>query len=138
MYTVPNAQAIALSTSERMPIAAVLPPNDGLASTMVPRNPTANPTCATRLLTAPRSTKLRTAVNNGMVEATSEATPAGTRLTPNTSNPLETVVMLNPTTKMLARSWRPRGTRSPRRYATTIRKVPPSTVRILASRNGVV
>ena len=73
----------------------------------------------------------------GMVLATREATPAVTRLTPKTNKPLDTVVMLSETMKILKRSRRLVGKRSPRRKAKPSRKVPPITVRMPAMSNGV-
>ena len=83
------------------------------------------------------STRASTAVNMGMVLATSDATPAVTRLTPKTNRPLDTVVILKDTTKMLNRSRRFDGKVSPRRNANPSKKVPPMTVRMPAMRSGV-
>ena len=75
---------------------------------------------------------------SGIVLDISDANPAGTRLTPNTSSALESVLMLRLTTRIRPSMTLSVGTRSPRTRARVTRNVPPRIVRIAASSIGSV
>ena len=139
MNTVPNAHANAESSSATAPTNVASPSSAGDASTAVPPNPTTRPSSPRRLMRVASSRSESTAVNSGIVLDISDANPAGTLLTPNTSSALDTVVILNPTTKIRPQD-RPVGRESfaALRSARPTRNDPPITVRIEASSIGPV